>query len=71
MFNNIGRWIFFKQPARKNLTPAFGLNGTRRAFKNNQLHKRALIRICFPRGGSFASAQTHDNFAKTQCFPGL
>jgi hypothetical protein len=71
MFNDIGGRVFFEQPAGEHLTPAFGLHRSGWAFKQNELHKRALIGVGFPRGRPFASPQPHNHLAKTQRFAGF
>ena len=71
MLDYIGRRVFLEQPAREDLTPAFGLGRARRTFIDNKLHESTLIRVCFPRGSFLARANAYDNFPKTNCFTGF
>jgi hypothetical protein len=71
MLHDIGRWIFLEQPARKGPAPLFGIVGAGRTFKNGDPHKRPLIRVGFPRRGSFTRANKQRDFAKADRFAGL
>lgn len=69
MLNDIGRRIFLEQPARKYLTPGLALVGARRAFVDNELHKCALVGVCFPGRRFFAGAKPDDHLANPNILP--
>jgi hypothetical protein len=71
VLGNIGGRIFFEQPARKNLRPAFGIIGARRTLAYDHLHKGAFILIGFPRRGALTGTDAQHHLAKAHRFAGL
>jgi hypothetical protein len=71
MLHNIGRGIFFEQPARKYPPPPFAVISAGGALAHSHAHKGALIGIGFPRRCAFTGADKQRHFAEPHRFTGL